>query len=136
MFLRGLAGTSTDDPDKTTRAARNGGATANSVGSYQGDTYQLHNHAASAGNESAHRHNYWDIYWTEAQSVGTANGISTFTAVANGHGANGGDGDNVGWNIARNSEPGSAHTHSVSVSNNGGNESRPRNVYVLYLIKY
>ena len=45
QFLRGVAGVSTDDPDKATRTAKyTGGNTGNNVGTYQSDEIKTHNH--------------------------------------------------------------------------------------------
>lgn len=44
LFPRGYSGTSTNDPDKATRTAVNGGSSGNNVGSIQSDELKAHNH--------------------------------------------------------------------------------------------
>lgn len=123
MFLRGYSDQSDDDPDKATRTARNGGPSGNAVGSFQGYEVQSHNHPASSADAGAHNHNYTD------PSIGSFN-IQPNTPAGDTRTkeyplANGGTTTTAG-----------THSHAITVSSVGGPETRPKNVYVLYLIKY
>lgn len=90
---RGVAGTSTKDPDKASRTAiLSGGNTGNAVGSYQGD--QLNSHTHTIG-----------VYNTGGGAV-VSQGSGGLVASSQVTGAT------------------------------GGNETRMRNVYVNYIIKY
>lgn len=94
MFLRGVAGTSTVDPDKTTRVAANpGGNTGNNVGSRQGNAVQSHTHLD--------RH--------LGSQTGSVPGYLAYTGTL---------------------------SNALGSSPSGGNETRPVNVYVNYIIKY
>lgn len=135
LFPRGVDEGNSRDPDAGSRTAittgGNTGASTDRVGSYQSHGYQSHGHSASSGNESAHRHSYWDIFHSENGGAFTG----TKTTVPNNSGSGDTDNDNEGWNMSRNSEPGSAHNHSVTVNASGGSETRPKNVGVWYIIR-
>ena len=89
-FLRGVAGSSTRDPDKTTRTAMNtGGNSGNNVGSYQADELESHYHSIIGNN---------------------------------------------GINAGGTSHGGTSGTFNSGAT--GGNETRPKNAYVFYIIKY
>lgn len=120
MFLRGLAGDATTDPDKTTRTDRGDGTGGNVVGSRQGDATRAHTHSAgtlataSAGN---HSHTY-----------GNAGGSSQVNSSA------------VNLSVADldtgTTSTAGAHTHDITgaTASTGGNETRPTNVYVRWII--
>lgn len=101
MFLRGVDGSSNNDPDKLTRTASGiGGNTGNAVGSAQSYTVQSHNHTT----------NYDGIPLIKYNNGGVADWAS-------------------GSSILSQGSP-------FSVSNTGGTETRPKNIYVNYIIKY
>ena len=51
QFLRGVAGSAPEDPDKNSRTAKyTGGNTGNNVGSYEGHQIESHNHGPTNGN--------------------------------------------------------------------------------------
>ncbi|MBI5219740.1 MAG: tail fiber protein [Bacteroidia bacterium] len=107
-FLRGVDGTAGSDPDKTSRTASGtGGNTGNNVGSLQGNSIASHSHALLIN-----------------LNAGSAYG-SSVTYLAGG---------------TQNSEPFwytfSNSSNTVSIQSSGGNETRPINVYVNYIIKY
>lgn len=112
-FLRGVddraAGTGLD-PD----APR-------TVGSTQSEDYLQHNHNVTA---NGHNHTYGDIYWSEAGGTVT---------VPSNVGDDGGDNDNAGFEISRTTSSSNAN---ISESDMGGNETRPDNAAVYYIIKY
>lgn len=93
MFLRGVTGASSNDPDAAGRTAQNtGGQTGNNVGSQQADGFASHAHSYS-------------IYQPSTQGAFTS---STSSGV---------------------------FSTNDAVAANGGNETRPINVYVTYIIK-
>lgn len=107
-FLRGVDGAAGRDPDATGRTAMNtGGNTGNSVGSVQGHALNSHAHTTAVRNTTG--------------NVGLAGATSFASATisAGGYGQS---------NAADYVGPASNTT--------GGNETRPVNAYVNYLIKY
>lgn len=109
-FLRGAAGSATTDPDKASRTAMaTGGNTGNNVGSIQADAYASHNHNIY-GNSSGGA--LWNLTLPGAYAVAA---ISAGT---------GGAYDNV---LDASSSP--------AIQASGGNETRPLNAYVNYIIK-
>lgn len=93
QFLRMVTGSTSNDPDASSRTANNpGGATGNNVGSQQSDQYASHAHT---------------IHAYDTENAG---------------------GGNVGW--AGNSAGPDCVTQA-----NGGSETRPKNIYVQYIIK-
>lgn len=127
MFLRGYSGSSNDDPNKSTRTSRNGGQSGNNVGSYQASDNKSHNHTGSTGSAGSHTHNVL----LPMDQAGSSD-ITTIDANVENTG-----GDDEGIYTFNNATSSSgSHTHTVTINNNGGTEARPRNVYVLYIIKY
>jgi microcystin-dependent protein len=106
-FMRGVDGVAGNDPDKTTRTHPVSGAVVgNVVGSQQADNFGQHTHI-----QNAHDH----------QILGIPN-----------QGVNAGNADNVkvGATVLRNT------TGTVATNqNSGGNETRPKNVNVNYIVK-
>lgn len=104
-FLRGVDTTGSRDPDINTRTASGTGDRA-SVGSTQGDQFAAHDHG---GGEHTH-------------TTGLFNGAAT----------------NFGGPVFRTEA--TAHPNAVSgsgriISSAGGNESRPKNAYVFWIIR-
>lgn len=96
LFLRGVSGTSGNDPDTLTRTAQApGGNTGNAVGSVQDDAFESHTHNMN-------------------RATGAGGTIGGAEPPHNGVGAGAGDG---------------------GILANGGDETRPKNVYCLYIIK-
>jgi hypothetical protein len=107
QFLRGVTGASSNDPDASSRTAMNtGGNTGNNVGSIQSDEFQSHNHG---GGDHIHNISY------RTSTVGP------LTPVIGGFANN----------------PGTYPTNSSGtiISTQGGNETRPINAYVNFIIK-
>lgn len=120
MFLRGVSEGSTRDEDKTTRAASNtGGNTGNEVGSIQTEGTRSHNHTGTTSTDGAHTHT-WN-YGTEGDDSGDGGSHNEFTTV-------GGSSNPMSTN--------GNHSHTFTTNNTGGNETRPDNAYVYYIIKY
>ncbi len=110
-FLRGVDGSAGNDPDKTTRTAINaGGNTGNLVGSIQTDFYKNHSHLLNVSNSN--------------------NGFSPSTSNFIGWGATTNEGGGNIWSSSSNT------SNSSSIQNSGGNETRPKNANVNFIIKY
>ena len=108
MFMRGASLGTGADPDAGARGAlKTGGNTGDNVGSYQSDTIKMHGHGTQP---SAY-------YSNETNSISTING---------GSGSNG----------SINTTNGGSATNREKTLPFGGNETRPKNVYVNYIIKY
>lgn len=119
VFLRGVDSDRGLDPDKDSRTAtHSGGNTKNNVGSYEEDNFRSHNHWGNTeyGNAKSYRLVY-------NRGKNTANNHQT------GYDGNEGyeDRTDADWSNAD-------HTHNIKWD--GGNETRPKNVYVNYIIKY
>jgi len=123
MFLRGVNGGAGNDPDSAGRAeAKPGGNTGDAVGSVQADQYRLHNHGV---NDPGHSHNAKDGH---KFAIWHPNGNHDFS-----------DGSVAAYQFngiatpLMNKTAGAAT--GISITQSGGNESRPRNVYVYYIVK-
>jgi len=114
-FLRGVADASTADPDKNSRTGRNGGNSGNRVGSFQNDEFKSHNHGVD---DPGHTHNYRDKS-NNSEKSDNAN-------------------DRTVGSDSKSSETRTSFssTTGISINNSGGNETRPKNAYVWYIIKY
>jgi len=91
-------------------------------GSKQSDSFRSHNHIINISSAGSHTHN--TVF---------ARDLATYTSTSNNavYGDEVRDGtDTVATNSAGN------HTHNATASLAGGNETRPRNVALLYCIKY
>lgn len=119
MFLRGASGESNNDPEKELRtnsrpdlhSPGNGG---NSVGSRQADGFGFHNHNFA---DNGHRHR-------------AAGGWS----VNNGSATPGG-GELTNGALSRGDHFTSSEHSNITFRGEGGAETRPKNVYVYYIIK-
>jgi hypothetical protein len=102
MFLRGVAGDATTDPDKATRvASKAGGNIGNAVGSMQTDEFKKHNH-------------------DPVRALGPwTSGNNAYLQAGSGNNPGGGSSDWYSY-----------------MRDKGGNETRPVNAYVNYIIKY
>ena len=104
-----------------------------SIGSSQGSQNAQHNHSASATSTAgAHSHSL-NYQRKQVEDTGTA----FVTDIRR----QGGDGDGGSTTFTNNTDSGFMNNATVSVStsvsiaNQGGNESRPRNVAMMYVIK-
>ncbi len=128
-FLRGVDAGRGEDSNAGTRTASNtGGNTGDKVGTKQGDEFKAHNHNVT---DNGHTHPYNDIYYSEGSSFNPAG--STTVLVPGDVGSGDTDNNNVGLQIGRTTSSG---TTGISIQNRGGAETRPKNVSVLYIIKY
>ncbi len=114
-FLRGSdtfgSGAATRDPDRTSRTAMNtGGATASNVGSIQAAAFASHNHTGTVNISG---------------DINTSPPYNTFST-------GGGPNDNFSTNTT---SPTVSATSVMNIASTGGNETRPINAYVNFIIK-
>jgi microcystin-dependent protein len=143
VFLRGVDSGRGQDPDVNSRtAAYPNGSTGGVVGSYQDSDTKAHQHNVSlsgnTGDVGGHNHG--------ANANPGERGLIRRSATSDGNtttdGADqGGKGNEPDVVNAPSAIPfDGGHNHSISLSGvssaTGGNESRPKNVYVHYFIKY
>ena len=127
-FLRGRDGGALVDPDAASRIASGlGGATADNVGSYQG--YETALPVATTFNFAG---------TTSGQSQNHSHTITTTNFAGNGGngkvaGSSGNTGD-LTAGVTSGANVDHTHTYSGTITN-GGSETRPKNVYVNYIIK-
>ena len=118
LFLRGVDGTAGRDPDRNERVEiKAGGHKGNNVGSFQGGILQSHTHGASATHHINGR-------TFSSSTKATSEWPSGFDP-----GAEFADGNLSG--VSRN-DP----TISVMINPSGGNETRPVNAAVIWIIRY
>lgn len=120
-FLRGVDNGQNIDPDRTARVNKySGGNTEDNVGSYQNDNFGSHNHTGNTSTDGNHTHR-WNN-GIEGDDSGSGGSHPEYTRIG-GHvdGA-------IGW--AGN------HAHGLNINSSGGNETRPKNANVWYIIKY
>jgi len=127
MFLRGVNNGRTDgfkDPDVNSRTP-NGSGNKDAVGSTQGDEFKSHYHPMGA-TTGAHSHTVKQ--GTTAIKWGDSGGNSAVYIDS------GGGAGSYGGSITAAATDDSKHTHTIDAS--GGTESRAKNAYVNYIIKY
>ena len=104
-----------------------------SIGSSQGSQNASHNHSASASSTAGAHSHALNYQRKQVEDTGTA----FVTDIRR----EGGDGDGGSTTFTNNTNSGFMNnatvsvSTSVSISNQGGNESRPRNVAMMYVIK-
>ena len=148
MFLRGADEGSGNDPDRT---ARTGG---DNVGSTQGENVGVHGHTGSTSGAGGHDHGGWTGGVGNHSHGGSTNSTSiSFSAQADETVSNSADNnaivngvdDETSRSHSHGISPDGAHshsipsvgdhTHTVTINNSTGSETRPKNVYVNYIIK-
>lgn len=118
-FLRGMDKSSGNDPNA---GSRTGG---NVLGSIQGDEFKSHDHTGSTNLEGNHVHGFADAFFVENLGAGQ-----------NLQGNSGGtDSDNDLWLRSATTNVDGDHIHDFTTNSTGGSETRPKNVYVNYIIK-
>ena len=138
-FIRGTDNGATNDPDAASRTAQNtNGNTGDMVGSLQTENTKSHNHSVDPPNTSTttngnHKHNEGNRYWTG--NLGPDYG-ATSTSAAVGY-----QGGSSGCTQQAYTSTNGSHSHTLNIAafssaSNGGNETRPVNVGVNYIIKY
>ena len=118
-FLRGWNHGTTEfpnntDPDASSRTDRGDGTTGDSVGTKQGYEVQSHNHTGNTNRTGDHSHS------SHGQG-GAKKGLNSGF---------------VGMTTSGNTGVAGAHRHTLNINNTGGAETRPRNVSVMFIIKY
>jgi microcystin-dependent protein len=109
LFVRGWANGESDDPDRASRTDRGDGTTGDNVGTKQDDEFKSHTHKGK--NQTADANNAdGDTVWVNDNAVGVY-----------GSGSGGGGGGPVG---DRN-----------FLTDSGGNETRPKNIAMMYIIR-
>ncbi len=111
MFLRGADRGIGRDPNFSERIGN-----GNKIGSYQKDEFLSHNHVGNILPSGLHNHSYPTSMFDEGW----------------GRAAGGSSGSEPGPQYTNES---GLHSHTIEIENNGGNETRPKNVYVNYIIK-
>lgn len=92
------------------------------LGSKQTDELKSHAHTGTAVNDGAHSH---------VVAHGAAGSYDYGVNIPNSEGFN-----DTGRNSYVNTNTAGAHTHSLTINNTGGIETRPRNIALMYCIKY
>jgi len=131
VFLRGVSGSSTNDPDKNGRLASGiGGNSQNDVGSFQDHKLQVHSHQWGDVVSSA-----TTIYRLVRSYTSSAPSAGLVTILSNGaYGdADGSSGSRDDYLTPINGA--TLYTSPTSTIGQSG-ETRPRNAYVHYIIKY
>ncbi|NOK34652.1 hypothetical protein HMI49_15740 [Corallococcus exercitus] len=144
-FVRGWSRGTSNDPDASSRFSLSGSNVGNRVGSYQNDQYASHGHAfgmSGTANWISQSHTHWMgapfNMWHSRQIV-QPTGVD-FIKYA--------EGKNIFdtfylWfdRISHTDIIPTSHSHTVTATNQatnlaGGNESRPKNANLMYIIKY
>lgn len=139
-FLRGVAGGSTNDPDRSARSAMNsGGNTGDNVGSVQGHAFQSHLHAkgtlaisSSTGSNHTHRGTTNNpLLGVKLSGSGVGGNGGSWVSSTDSLISSGGHGHPTG------DFTGSTATTAASggTSQASTSETRPVNAYVNYIIK-
>lgn len=119
VFPRGVSEGRYDNDYTNRPAMYAGGNTNNNVGSFQGESLKSHNHTAKIGNSGNHTHKIFTTADDDGQNESVAEGN-----------------DSPDPKHLIETDPAGAHTHSITIDiSGGGNETRPDNVYVYYIIK-
>ena len=123
-FLRGVDDGAGNDPDAGTRiASATGGNAGDAVGTLQVDELKQHNHSAVCDTAGTHTHPFMSYNDNYSHS-----GANTQT--------NNKDTGKGTYNSTNQVKPAGYHTHVIHIGNTGGNETRPVNAAVYYIIKY
>jgi len=128
MFLRGVNYTRSDayaDPDDDSRTV-NGKNSSNDVGSIQGDAIISHSHTGNTDTDGTHKH-------TNQESGKADNDDNDGVGYYIGGRGDSFNNDEGGGGFV--TSDGSSHSHHFTTDENGGNETRPNNAYVVYIIR-
>ncbi len=133
-FLRGWDHGAGNDSDANSRTDSGNGTIGDNVGTKQTDSNKMHNHPFVTGNESQpHDHN------NQAINFSYPNYATAQVDPVNQHYIYIPD---TGWTNHLPSYDGNTstnqqnHTHSGTTDNSGAIEAKPKNIYVMYIIKY
>lgn len=125
QFLRGVDGGAGVDPNAADRTALNGGNTGDAVGSYQMDELETHTHTGTTDNDGIHSHRIIG----ETSGADTAGGDDIILDLDD-------NGPTGNQNFNNSTDTDGAHTHNFTTAATGGDETRPKNAYVHYIIKF
>jgi len=115
-FLRGVDDGSGRDPDRASRApSRLGGNAGDRIGSVQADELRHHNHGATGASQ---RSIFASVPMGQAEAKTGMDGGGMFI-------------DNGASGVSRGQE-----SVAVTVNDNGGNETRPKNISVNWIVRY
>jgi hypothetical protein len=123
-FLRGVNNGRADDyndPNAADRQPVNSGNSGDKVGSFQRDELESHDHTGDTSEDGRHRHTWSDSYATDEDGDGTTSILL--------------DGENDGTYTETTTWE-DAHNHTLNIDNEGGDETRPVNAGVNFIIKY
>ena len=148
VFPRGYDGTANRDPDRGTRIALlPGGATGNNIGSYQADQIKAHDHVFTGSPVAGHTHIFTGSpVSNHAHTLTVSDVVGDTPPYFAGAGGAPVQQRNPG-NRSLSTDPAGGHTPAGSLSTaggftpagvigqTGGNETRPKNVYLRFLIK-
>lgn len=135
-FLRGVSHNSDKDPDKNIRYRQTGGNAGNKVGSFQNNLLEKHKHSIDHNHLAIETyasgyHDHGMPFKFRRIFIGNSGTIPYLVGSTNSYG------DQYRTNVSGN------HKHTVNLpnyegdsGNRGGNETRPYNAYVNYIIKY
>ena len=125
-FLRGHDNGQGNDPDAATRIALlAGGNAGDNVGSYQTDTTKIHQHHIDVTTANGGNHHHTSTIYKG--SLATWDGTNS-DMTSPGH---------VSWTYTTGAAGSHAHNFTGNTENTfEGNETRPVNAYVVYIIKY
>ncbi|UZR98484.1 phage tail protein [Chondrinema litorale] len=125
-FMRGVSENTTNDPDKDSRTSKNGGNTGNNVGSYQNDLVVSHQHSYNGTTSTNGDHQHTTKLGIEGDDSGSGGASSEWVTYEGG----------LTENKPTTTNGSHSHTYSGNTDNAGGNETRPKNAYVWFMIKY
>lgn len=126
-FLRGVADGQTTDPDRASRTNKTGAVTLGDVvGSYQNDSIEKHNHTGKTISDGVHNHKQDN---NDVQVI--HDGYDTAEGFDNNDGSNSSE---INLSTTHGLHNAGAHTHTIP--DDGGAETRPKNAYVWFIIKY
>lgn len=132
QFLRGFDASGTDAASRTNRGD---GTTGANVGTKQTDEYKQHNHTFTGNAVNDHRHMVVDSTdaSTSALTLTSDRAMSYRANRVSEQSYTLGAAGSAEADISR-SSPAGGHTPSGSISNSGGNETRPKNITVKWII--
>jgi hypothetical protein len=119
-FLRGMDKGAGNDPNS---GSRTGG---NVLGSIQGDEFKSHDHTGAANDNGSHRHTGTTDSGGSSGSERASNANIDTKQVG---------GDSGGHAHSFTTDYAGTHGHTLTINSTGGAETRPKNVYVNYIIK-